>query len=68
MQINRFKTLFNYKNIADDFYIYQISKVKHKEYAKFFNQIKNEIKEALSIIYVDYTVYVLSKKKIDLTI
>jgi len=64
MQINRFKTAFNYENIVDDFYIYQITKVKHKEYAKFFNQIKNDIKEALSIIYVDYTVYILTKKKI----
>lgn len=65
MQINRFKIAFNYENIEDDFYIYQISKVKHKEYAKFFNQIKDEIKEALSIIYVDYSVYILTKQKID---
>jgi len=65
MQINRFKIAFNYENIEDDFCIYQISKVKHKEYAKFFNQIKDEIKEALSIIYVDYSVYILTKQKID---
>jgi len=65
MQINRFKIAFNYENIEDDFYIYQISKVKHKEYAKFFNQIKDEIKEVLSIIYVDYSVYILTKQKID---
>ena len=67
MQINRFKTVFNYENIINDFYIYQISNIQYKEYAKFFNQIKNEIKEALSIIYVDYIVYILTKKKVDVT-
>lgn len=67
MQINRFKIEFNYENIDNDFHIYQISQVEYKEYAKFFNKIKNEIKEALSIIYVDYKVYILTQKKIDVT-
>jgi len=65
MQINQFKIKFNYENILDDFYIYQIKNVKYKEYSRFFNQIKDEIKEALSIIYVDFKVYILSKNKID---
>ena len=66
MQINRFNIDFNYKKIEDDFFVSKITNVKFKQYAQFYNQIKDELKEeALSIVYVNSTVYILSKKKLD---
>jgi len=68
MQINQFDLKLNYENIEKDFYLYRISdfeEITYKNYPKFFNRVKDELDEILSIVYVDYKVYVLTKKKIN---
>jgi len=62
MQINKFKLTFDYEKIMDSFDIYEIPNVKYKNYTHHFKQIKDEMQEALSIIYVEYRVYILIKK------
>jgi hypothetical protein len=62
MQINQFRITFNHENIMDDFDIYESVNVNYKSYAKYFNQLKDEVKEALSIIYLHGKVYILTKK------
>jgi len=62
MKINQFSVTFNHENIMDDFDIYESINVNYKSYAKYFNQLKDEVKEALSIIYLHGKVYILTKK------
>ena len=62
MQINQFRVTFNHENIMDDFDVYESVNVNYKSYAKYFNQLKDEVKEALSIIYLHRKVYILTKK------
>ena len=62
MQINQFIVSFNYENIMDEFDVYESSNINYKSYAKYFNQLKDEVKEALSIIYLRGKVYILTKK------
>jgi len=62
MQINQFKIDFDYEKIEDDFDIYESATINDKSYAKYYTQIKDDVKEALSIIYINRKVYLLTKK------
>ncbi len=63
MQINKFKIDLDYEKIRNDFEIYTTSNMNYKSYAKFFNKVKDNTKKALSIIYLNGKVYILTKKK-----